>query len=302
LGIPPILVLVQLVRSIFDICCKEGIMPDYTRQEVLKRLHANLDKKEPLLAVGAGTGITAKFAERGGADLIVIYNSGRYRMSGFGSCAGLLAYGDANAIVMEMGEHEVLPVVQEVPVIAGVNGTDPTRRMSNFLKQVRDLGFDGINNFPTVGVIDGKFRTTLEETGMGFYKEVEMVGIANDMDLFTIVYVFDPSESIEMAKAGADVIIAHMNTTVGGTIGAGTAFTLEGAIPLVQAICDAAFTVREDVICLSHGGPIATADDADYITKHTSCVGFVGASSIERFACEVSIPEITASFKKSLLE
>ena len=277
-------------------------MPDYTRQEVLKRLHANLDKKEPLLAVGAGTGITAKFAERGGADLIVIYNSGRYRMSGFGSCAGLLAYGDANAIVMEMGEHEVLPVVQEVPVIAGVNGTDPTRRMSNFLKQVRDLGFDGINNFPTVGVIDGKFRATLEETGMGFYKEVEMVGIANDMDLFTLVYVFDPSEASEMAKVGADVIIAHMNTTVGGTIGADTAFTLDGAVPLVQAICDAAFKVREDVICLSHGGPIATAADADYITKHTSCVGFVGASSIERFACETSIPEITASFKKNLLE
>ena len=223
-------------------------MPDYTRQEVLKRLHASLDKKVPLLAVGAGTGITAKFAERGGADLIVIYNSGRYRMSGFGSCAGLLAYGDANAIVMEMGEHEVLPVVQEVPVIAGVNGTDPTRRMSNFLKQVRDLGFDGINNFPTVGVIDGKFRTTLEETGMGFYKEVEMVEIANDMDLFTLVYVFDPSEASEMAKVGADVIIAHMNTTVGGTIGADTAFTLDGAVPLVQAICDAAFKVREDVI------------------------------------------------------
>ena len=203
---------------------------------------------------------------------------------------------------MEMGEREVLPVVQEVPVIAGVNGTDPTRRMSNFLKQVRDLGFDGINNFPTVGVIDGKFRTTLEETGMGFYKEIEMIEIAHDMDLFTIVYVFDPDESSKMTKAGADVIIAHMNTTIGGAIGADTAFTLEGATPLVQAICDAALAVREDVICLSHGGPIATADDADYITKHTSCVGFVGASSIERFACEVSIPEITASFKKNLLE
>ena len=185
-------------------------MPDYTRTEVLDRLNATLDQGQPLLAVGAGTGITAKFAEQGGADLIVIYNSGRYRMSGFGSCAGLLAYGDANAIVMEMGEREVLPVVEEVPGIAGVNGTDPPRRMSNFLKQVRDLGFDGVNNFPTVGVIDGKFRTTLEETGMGFYKEVETVQIAREMDLFTIVYVFNPEESEAMARAGADVVIAHM--------------------------------------------------------------------------------------------
>ena len=272
-------------------------MPDYTRTEVLDRLNATLDQGQPLLAVGAGTGITAKFAEQGGADLIVIYNSGRYRMSGFGSCAGLLAYGDANAIVMEMGEREVLPVVEEVPVIAGVNGTDPTRRMSNFLKQVRDLGFDGVNNFPTVGVIDGKFRTTLEETGMGFYKEVETIQIARELDLFTIVYVFNPEESEAMARAGADVVIAHMHTTVGGTIGADTAFGLIEVVPLVQEICDAATSINPEVLCMSHGGPIATAKEAHYITEHTSCVGFVGASSIERFACEASIPEVTRSFK-----
>ncbi len=273
-------------------------MPDYTRDEVLGRLRSELDRGKSLLAVGAGTGITAKFAEKGGADLIVIYNSGRYRMSGFGSCAGLLAYGDANAIVMEMGEREVLPVVQETPVIAGVNGTDPTRRMSNFLKQVRDVGFDGVNNFPTVGVIDGTFRVTLEETGMGFYKEVETIAIAHEMDLFTIVYVFNPKESEQMAKAGADVIIAHMNTTIGGTIGAETAFTLEDAAVRVQEICDAAKAQNPDVICLSHGGPIAKAPDAAFINERTDTVGFVGASSIERFACEESIPRVTASFKE----
>lgn len=273
-------------------------MPDYTRDDVLNRLNAELDKGNTLLAVGAGTGITAKFAEKGGADLIVIYNSGRYRMSGFGSCAGLLAYGDANAIVMEMGEREVLPVVQETPVIAGVNGTDPTRRMSNFLKQVRDVGFDGVNNFPTVGVIDGTFRVTLEETGMGFYKEVEMINIAHEMNLFTIVYVFTPEESENMAKAGADVVIAHMNTTIGGTIGAETAFTLEDAAVKVQEICDAAKSQNPDVICMSHGGPISKAPQAKYINENTDTVGFVGASSIERFACEESIPRITASFKE----
>ena len=272
-------------------------MPDYRRDEVLGRLRTELGRGKHLLAVGAGTGITAKFAEQGGADLIVIYNSGRYRMSGFGSCAGLLAYGDANAIVMEMGEREVLPVVKETPVIAGVNGTDPTRRMRNFLKQVRDVGFDGVNNFPTVGVIDGTFRVTLEETGMGFYKEVETIGIAHEMDLFTIVYVFNPEESENMAKAGADVIIAHMGTTIGGTIGAETAFTLEDAAVRVQEICDAAQSVNPDVICLAHGGPISKAPEAAFINEKTDTVGFVGASSIERFACEESIPRVTASFK-----
>ncbi len=272
-------------------------MPDYTRTHVLNRLQTELDAAKPLLAVGAGTGITAKFAEQGGADIIIIYNSGRYRMSGFGSCAGLLAYGDANAIVMEMGEREVLPVVEETPVIAGVNGTDPTRRMSNFLKRVRDVGFDGVNNFPTVGVIDGTFRRTLEETGMGFYKEVEMIGIARDMELFTIVYVFNPAEAESMASVGADVIIAHMGTTVGGTIGAETAFTLEDAAVSVQEICDAAKTCNPDVICLAHGGPISKAPEAAFINERTDTVGFVGASSIERFACEESIPRVTASFK-----
>jgi len=209
-----------------------------------------------------------------------------------------LDYGDAKAIVMEMGEREVLPVVKEVPVIAGVNGTDPTRRMSNFLKQVKGVGFDGVNNFPTVGVIDGNFRLTLEETGMGFYKEVEMIGIAHEMDLFTIVYVFNPDEAKQMAEASADVIIAHMGTTVGGTIGARTALDLKEAAKRVQAICDAAFSVNPSVICMSHGGPISTAKEAAYINHHTSTVGFVGASSIERFACEQSMPQVTASFKR----
>jgi predicted TIM-barrel enzyme len=274
-------------------------MPNpYTREEVLARLRATLDRGEPIIAAGAGTGISAKFIERGGADLIIIYNSGRYRMAGHGSCAGLLAYGDANAIVMEMGEREVLPVVRDVPVIAGVNGTDPTRRMWHFLKQVDAMGFSGVNNFPTVGVIDGNFRLTLEETGMGFGKEVDMIAAARRMNLFTIVYVFNAEESRAMAEAGADVIIAHCGTTVGGSIGVATAMRLEDAAERVQTVIDAARPVNRDALFLSHGGPISSPEDAAYITTHTDAVGFVGASSLERLATEVAITDITRQFKR----
>ncbi len=269
----------------------------HTRQQVLKRLRDVLSKGEPIITAGAGTGISAKFAEAGGADLIVIYNSGRFRMSGHGSMAGLLAFSDANALVVEMSE-EVLPVVKEVPVIAGVNATDPMRQMPYFLKKLSELGFSGVNNFPTVGVIDGNFRVGLEETGFGFYKEVDMVKIANDLDIFSIVYVFNPDESRRMAEAGADVIIAHMGTTVGGAIGVATAMGLEEAATKVQAIIDAAKAVNPGVILLSHGGPIATPADAAYINQHTDAVGFVGASSIERLAVEKAITEITREFKQ----
>lgn len=269
----------------------------YARQQVLNLLRNTLSKGEPIIAAGAGTGISAKFAEAGGADLIVIYNSGRFRMAGHGSMAGLLAFSDANALVVDMSQ-EVLPVVKQTPVIAGVNATDPLRQMPQFLMRLSEIGFSGVNNFPTVGVIDGTFRQGLEETGFGFYKEVDMVRIANEMDIFTIVYVFNPDESRQMAESGADVIIAHMGTTVGGTIGVETAMGLEDAAANVQEIIDAAKAVNPDVISLSHGGPIATPEDAAYINQHTDAVGFVGASSIERLAVEKAITEMTQQFKK----
>ena len=269
----------------------------YARQQVLDLLRNTLAKGEAIITAGAGAGISAKFAEVGGADLIVIYNSGRFRMSGHGSMAGLLAFSDANALVVEMSQ-EVLPVVKQVPVIAGVNATDPMRQMPHFLMQLSEIGFSGVNNFPTVGVIDGVFRQGLEETGFGFYKEVDMVRIANEMDIFSIVYVFNPEESRQMAEAGADVIIAHMGTTVGGTIGVETAMGLEDAAANVQEIIDAAKAVNTDVIALSHGGPIATPEDAAYINQHTDAVGFVGASSIERLAVEKAITEMTQRFKR----
>ena len=273
-------------------------MPNpHTREEVLARLRKTLDAGKPIIAAGAGTGISAKFIERGGADLIILYNSGRFRMAGHGYCAGLLAYGDANAIVMEMGEREVLPVVKDVPVIAGVNGTDPTRRMWHFLKQVEAMGFSGVNNFPTVGVIDGNFRLTLEETGMGFDKEVGMIGIAHRMNLFTIVYVFNPDEARAMAEAGADVLIAHCGTTVGGSIGVRTHMSLDEAAQVVQGIIDAARPLNPDALFLSHGGPVSSPEDAAYINTHTDAMGFVGASSLERLATEEAITNITREFK-----
>ena len=270
----------------------------YTRREVLDRLHDTLSKGEAIIAAGAGTGISAKFIEKGGADLIIIYNSGRYRMSGHGSTAGLMSYGDANAIAMEIGEFEVLPVVKQIPVICGVHATDPRRRMWHWLGKVKDMGFSGVNNFPTHCIIDGKFRQILEETGMSVKKEFEMVALARRMDLFSIVYVDAAEEAVAMAEAGADVIIAHVGTTVGGSIGVVDAtMTLPEAAKRTQMIIDAAITVRKDIIFLSHGGPINTPEDAAYINEHTDAVGFVGASSLERMAVENSLVDLTKQFK-----
>jgi predicted TIM-barrel enzyme len=276
-----------------------GVGNPYTREEVLERLHAPLERGEPIIAGGAGTGISAKFLERGGVDLIIIYNSGRFRMSGHGSTAGLMAYCDANAVAMEIGEFEVLPVVNETPVICGVHATDPRRRMWHWLLKVKDMGFSGINNFPTHCIIDGEFRQILEETGMSFSKEVETVALARKMDMFTITYVGKPDEAAAMAQAGADVVIAHVGTTIGGTIGVkGAACSLEEAAKRTQEIAAAAIATRSDVICLSHGGPISTPEDAAYINQHTDVVGFVGASSLERMAFEESLTELTRQFKQ----
>jgi predicted TIM-barrel enzyme len=270
----------------------------YTRKEVIERLRATLKRGEPIIAAGAGTGISAKFIEKGGADLIIIYNSGRFRMSGHGSTCGLMAYGDANAIAMEIGEHEVLPVVEEVPVICGVHATDPRRRMWHWLLQVKDMGFSGVNNFPTHCIVDGHFRQVLEETGMSVAKEFEMVALARKMDLFTVVYVAKPEEARAMAEAGADAIIAHVGTTIGGAIGVKNAvISLDEAVKRTQAIIDAATRVRKDIVFLSHGGPISTPDDAAYVNERTDCVGFVGASSLERMGVEQSLIDITRKFK-----
>lgn len=270
----------------------------YTRKEVVDRLRAQLKKGQPIIAAGAGTGISAKFIEKGGADLIIIYNSGRFRMAGRGSTCGLMAYGDANAIAMEIGEHEVLPVVEEIPVICGVHATDPRRRMWHWLKQVKDMGFSGVNNFPTHTIVDGLFRRVLEETGMSVKQEFEMVALARKMDLFTVVYVATADEAKAMAQAGADAIIAHVGTTVGGSIGVqGAVCTMDDAVRRTQSIIDGAKKVRKDIIFLSHGGPICTPDDAAYINQHTDCVGFVGASSLERLAVEDSLTKLTQKFK-----
>ncbi len=270
----------------------------YTRKEVIERLRATLKKGQPIIAAGAGTGISAKFIERGGADLVIIYNSGRFRMAGHGSTAGLMAYGDANAVAMEIGEHEVLPIVEEIPVICGVHATDPRRRMWHWLLQVKDMGFSGVNNFPTHTIVDGHFRQVLEETGMSVKKEFEMVALARKMDLFSIVYVATPGEAKAMAEAGADAIIAHVGTTVGGSIGVkGAVCTMDDAVQRTQSIIDGARKVRKDIFFLSHGGPISTPEDAAYINEHTDCVGFVGASSLERLALEKSLTDLTKKFK-----
>ena len=275
-----------------------GIGNPYTRTEVLERLHDTLSKGEAIIAAGAGIGISAKFIEKGGADLIIIYNSGRFRMMGHGSTAGLMAYGDANAVAMEIGEYEVLPVVNDIPVICGVHATDPRRRMWHWLGKVKDMGFSGVNNFPTHTIIDGQFRDILEETGMSVKKEFEMVALARRMDMFSIVYVGSPEESVEMAKAGADVIIAHVGTTVGGSIGVTDAVVpWDETIRRTQAIIDAGKSVRDDVLYLCHGGPINTPEDADRVIQATDCVGFVGASSLERMAVENSLTALTREFK-----
>ena len=268
-----------------------------TRAEALARLRAEVTAGRPIIGAGAGTGLSAKLAEAGGADLIIIYNSGRYRMAGRGSLAGLLPYGDANAIVVEMAA-EVLPVVMEVPVLAGVCGTDPFRLMPVFLEELKRIGFSGIQNFPTVGLFDGTFRTNLEETGMGYGLEVELVRQARALDLLTAPYVFDPDEARAMAEAGADVLVPHMGLTTGGAIGAETAKTLDDCVPLIQAMHDAAKEVDPDVIVLCHGGPIAMPDDAKYIlARCPDCHGFYGASSMERLPVEAAIARQVQDFK-----
>ena len=276
-----------------------GIGNPYTRLEVVDRLKATLAKGEPIIAAGAGTGISAKFIEKGGADLIIIYNSGRFRMSGHGSTCGLMAYGDANAVAMEIGEYEVLPTVKEIPVICGVHATDPRRRMWHWLGKVKDMGFSGVNNFPTHTIIDGHFRQVLEETGMSVQKEFEMVGLAHRMDLFSIVYVATPEEAIEMAKQGADAIIAHVGTTVGGSIGVTSAVvSWDHTVKVTQDIIDAAKSVRKDIFTLTHGGPINTPKDVEFILSKTNADGFVGASSLERMGVEDSLTNLTREFKK----
>ncbi|WP_227011683.1 phosphoenolpyruvate hydrolase family protein [Paenibacillus lutimineralis] len=268
-----------------------------TRAEVLAKLKAEVAAGNVLLGAGAGTGISAKSAEAGGVDLIIIYNSGRYRMAGRGSLAGLMAYGDANQIVVDMG-NEVLPVVKDTPVLAGVCGTDPFRIMDIFLKQLKDQGFAGVQNFPTVGLIDGVFRANLEETGMGYDLEVEMIRKAHELDLLTTPYVFDPEQAKKMAEAGADILVAHMGLTTKGTIGAKTALTLDDCIEKIQAICDAGKAVNPEIMVLCHGGPIAEPADAEYVLSRMKNVeGFFGASSIERFATEVGIKQQTEAFK-----
>ena len=268
-----------------------------SRQEILDRFRTQVAQGQPIIGGGAGTGITAKSAEAGGIDLLVIYNSGRFRMAGRGSLSGLLAYGDANAIVMEMA-NEVLPVVKRTPVLAGVNGTDPFRVMGHFLRQVKEIGFAGVQNFPTVGLIDGVFRANLEETGMGYGHEIDMIRMAHELDLLTSPYVFDEEQAKDMARAGADILVPHMGLTTSGTIGAKTALTLEEAAAKVQQLADAARSVNPDILCLCHGGPIANPAAAQYILDHTDgIVGFYGASSIERFPTEVGIRAQTEEFK-----
>ena len=268
-----------------------------SRSEILEQFRKEVAAGKILVGVGAGTGITAKSSEAGGADMLIIYNSGRYRMAGRGSLAGLLSYGDANAIVVEMGA-EVLPVVKHTPVLAGVCGTDPFRVMDIYLKQLKDMGFNGVQNFPTVGLIDGVFRQNLEETGMDYGLEVEMIRLAHELDMLTCPYVFDPEQAKAMAEAGADILVAHMGLTTKGTIGAKTALTLDDCIVKIKDIIAAGRAVRPDIMVICHGGPIAEPDDAAYIIKNIPEIdGFFGASSIERFAAERGIKAQAAAFK-----
>lgn len=275
-------------------------MPFISYEECLNRLKSQVEQNKPIIGAGAGTGISAKFAEKGGVDIIIIYNSGRYRMAGRGSAAGILAYGDANEIVVDMA-REVLPVVQDTPVLAGVCGTDPFRLMPVFLKKLKEMGFDGVQNFPTVGVIDGNFRQIIEETGMSYDLEVEMIRQAHQMDMLTCPYVFDVEQTEKMTRAGADVLVTHMNTTVKGSIGVSSdvAPSLEESAERIQEMHDVAKSIRDDVIVLCHGGPIAEPEDAQYIFDHTDgTAGFFGASSIERLAAEDAIEKQARTFKE----
>ena len=266
------------------------------RAGLMARFRDKISAGQPLIGGGAGTGLSAKCEEAGGIDLIVIYNSGRYRMAGRGSLAGLLAYGNANDIVIEMA-REVLPVVKHTPVLAGVNGTDPFMIGDRLLRQLRDLGFAGVQNFPTVGLIDGTFRANLEETGMGFQREIEMIEQAHQLDLLTTPYVFDPDDAEAMTRAGADILVAHMGLTTGGSIGAETALDLDGCVERIDAMAERALSIRDDVIVLCHGGPIAEPDDAAHVLAHSQvCHGFYGASSMERLPTERAMTERTRAF------
>ncbi len=268
-----------------------------SRSEILERLRGQVKRGKVIVGAGAGTGLSAKCVEQGGVDLIVIYNSGRFRMAGRGSLAGMMPYGDANGIVVEMAS-EVLPVVQRTPVLAGVCGTDPFRLMPVFLDQLKIMGFAGVQNFPTVGLIDGMFRQNLEETGMGFEREAEMIRLARERDLLTSPYCFDPDGARAMASAGADILVPHLGLTTKGSIGASTAVSLEDAPALVQAMHDAAKDVNPDILVLCHGGPIAEPEDAAYVLERTTgVVGFYGASSMERLPTETAITENTKRFK-----
>jgi len=268
------------------------------RQAIIKKFKGMIEQKIPIIGGGAGTGLSAKCEEAGGIDLIIIYNSGRYRMAGRGSAAGLLAFGNANEIVKDMA-REVLPVVKHTPVLAGVNGTDPFVLMPQFLNELKAMGFSGVQNFPTVGLFDGVMRASFEETGLGYGCEVDMIKLAHSLDLLTTPYVFNPDEAVGMTKAGADIIVAHMGVTTGGSIGATSSKSLDQCVIEIDAIAHAAISVRKDVIVLCHGGPIAMPDDAAYILKHAkTCHGFYGASSMERLPVEEALTKQTQNFKK----
>ena len=273
-------------------------MPFIARREILAKFNDMVARRVPIVGGGAGTGLSAKCEEAGGIDLIIIYNSGRYRMAGRGSAAGLLAYGNANEIVKDMA-REVLPVVKKTPVLAGVNGTDPFVLMPQFLAELKAMGFSGVQNFPTIGLFDGVMRASFEETGMGFSLEVDMIRMAHELDLLTTPYVFNAEESRAMAKAGADIIVAHMGVTTGGSVGATSAKTLESCVAEIDAIAAAAMEIRSDIIVLCHGGPIAQPEDAGWILKHTAhCHGFYGASSMERLPVEEALTAQTRRFKE----
>ena len=272
-------------------------MPKFERKELVEKFQQMKRDRVPIVGGGAGTGLSAKCEEAGGIDLIVIYNSGRYRMAGRGSLSGLLAYGNANDIVVEMA-HEILPVVTKTPVLAGVNGTDPFCLFEPFLRQLKDMGFAGIQNFPTVGLIDGTFRANLEETGMSYAQEVDVIRMARELDMLTTPYVFSPDDAAEMAKAGADIIVCHLGLTTGGSIGAETSLKLEQCPALVDEWSEAALKVNKDAIILVHGGPVSSPEDAAYVLNRTrNCHGFYGASSMERLPTETALTEQTRKFK-----
>ena len=273
------------------------MMARIERQAILEKFHDMVRRRAPIVGGGAGTGLSAKCEEAGGIDLIIIYNSGRYRMAGRGSAAGLLAFGNANEIIKDMA-REVLPVVKRTPVLAGVNGTDPFVLMPQFLAELKAMGFSGVQNFPTIGLFDGNMRASFEETGLGYGLEVDMIGQAHELDLLTTPYVFDPDEAEAMTRAGADIIVAHMGVTTGGSIGATSAKTLESCVAEIDSIAQAAMRVRADVIVLCHGGPIAMPADAEFVLRNCrDCHGFYGASSMERLPVETALTEQTRAFK-----